>query len=839
MSESETVIKRIIPYLQRRGYDIEADLKFEEPTELDANRIGFIDILVTCGRRTPYFLIEAKRDGTKITAKHRKQALDYGVSKKCLFVAITNGQTFEVLNTTTKNPIKINNSTSNRIPNKNDLVKIFIPQLKRNPKSDSIEIASDKSLPYKPGLPLSKLNHLIKQCHNSIRKIEKNEENAFSDFSKILFLKLLEEKWDLEGTSPPYSYTFHELASTPKDRADQVQTAIKSMIKTITDQTKYGEVLTDPIKLKKDLTYLSIVKKVSDVSWSDCNLDIKGTSFEYFVRATLKGKKLGQYFTPRPLVELMLHLGRYEQILTNIQGGLDFKVLDPACGTGGFLVYSMNSSIKKIEDRLKKKEIHKTLADKVIKQLKEETFYGIDAHEGVASSAKMNMIVVGDGHNNIKCEDSLKLKKLIPNYIDHNGMPNNNGKAHLILTNPPFGTSEKESLSGDDLQDYDIKSTKGQSLFIQKMISSIEDDSRIVTVIDDGVLNTTTYSTLREHILKKCRIEFIVSLPEETFKPNKINVKSSVLVLKKRSYPDEDLDDEYPIIFIKLDSLGYDGAGNELREFELSRLITEIANIDLSQIIDDKMINGYHWTGFNIDSKNIIDHRTKRFDYKYWDLSTTKKIDSFRTNEGHKKIKDINLIETKRGKSPNASEYVSESEGFALVVKSGSNISKKGTLLTTGDYIEENIFKSYTNANLFLEDGDVLLASTGDGTLGKSCVYRNVDDNGNVKPAIADGHVTIIRVNQNEIYPEYLCDYLRRGFGAEQIHKLYTGSTGLIEITPDDVDDIIVPPLRNIEKQKQKSIDLREMEEKTEEIIHNVLNDLKTKEDEFYQSTIS
>lgn len=116
VSERETVIKRIIPYLQRRGYDIETDLKFEEPAELDTkNRIGFIDILVTCGKKNPYFVIEAKRDGTKIAQKHRKQAIEYGISKNCLFVAVTNGQLFELINTTTEELLKLNKSAFNRI----------------------------------------------------------------------------------------------------------------------------------------------------------------------------------------------------------------------------------------------------------------------------------------------------------------------------------------------------------------------------------------------------------------------------------------------------------------------------------------------------------------------------------------------------------------------------------------------------------------------------------------------------------------------------------------------------------------------------------------------------
>jgi type I restriction enzyme M protein len=339
ISETETVIKKIVPYLQRKGYDIDKDMKFEEPTEFEDERKGFIDILITCGKKIPYFVIEAKRDGTKFTNKHRKQAISYGRNFKTLFVALTNGKHFELINTTTSGKLYYNGSPFNRLPNKNDLLRYFIPQLKKDLKTEEVLISSDNSLPFRPGLPLSKLNHLFKQCHNSIRKIEKNEESAFSDFSKILFLKLLEEKWELEGIDPPYTYMFHELALYRKERADQVQTAIKSMINAIKDKTNYGDVLDDPIRLKKDSTYLTIVKQLSNVSFIDCDLDTKGAAFEYFVRATLKGKKLGQYFTPRPLVKLMLHLGRFKQIVNNLMANLPFNVLDPACGTGGFLVF--------------------------------------------------------------------------------------------------------------------------------------------------------------------------------------------------------------------------------------------------------------------------------------------------------------------------------------------------------------------------------------------------------------------------------------------------------------------------------------------------------------------
>jgi type I restriction enzyme M protein len=202
-SEAETVIKRILPYLTRRGYDVTKDMKFEDPVLLQGTEHkGFIDIIVTCGKTKPVFLIEAKRDGTKIANKHRQQALEYGKSIGVLLVAVTNGRNFELLNTTTGKPILLNGSAIDRIPTKKDFLSKVLPQLKAEPDAANIKFPEDRALPFRPGLPLSKLNHLIKHCHNLIRKIEKNEENAFSDFSKFMFLKLLEEKWGSRPRRP-------------------------------------------------------------------------------------------------------------------------------------------------------------------------------------------------------------------------------------------------------------------------------------------------------------------------------------------------------------------------------------------------------------------------------------------------------------------------------------------------------------------------------------------------------------------------------------------------------------------------------------------------------------
>ena len=136
-----------------------------------------------------------------------------------------------------------------------------------------------------------------------------------------------------------------------------------------------------------------------------------------------------------------------------------------------------------------------------------------------------------------------------------------------------------------------------------------------------------------------------------------------------------------------------------------------------------------------------------------------------------------------------------------------------------------------------LEDGDILLASTGDGTLGKCCVYRNCDERGDPKPGVPEGHVTVIRVDQTEVHPEYLCDYLRKGFGHDQLYRAFTGSTGMVEITPDDVKQVIAPPLPANREQKRISSKLRKAERHAASIAAQSASVLSKGESEFRGAT--
>jgi type I restriction enzyme M protein len=796
-TEAETVIKRILPYLRRRGYNAEKDIDFETAVQHpDRYTKGYVDLVVTCGQEVPRFVIEAKRNGKNLTAADAKQALDYGRAVKVPFVAVTNGRVVQVFNTATGDPLRWNGRLADRVPAKDDLTAV-ISFLRRYKTATDVPLGDGAtSLPFRPALPLKQINDLFSRCHNKIRNIEKNEENAFADFSKILFLKLLEENAEAGTFKLPYSYLFWELAEKPAAQADQVKSAILEMLSKI-KSSGYGDVLTEDIHIKRPETFRYIVQELAKVSFTDSDYDYKGAAFEYFVRATLKGKKLGQYFTPRELIKVMADLLGPNAIVGTLLAGSDVRLADPACGTGGFLVYLLKLCLSQLDDRLARHEITKTARKELADKLMGKVFHGADANDGVAAAAKMNMIIAGDGHNNIRHENSLLPGASL--------WPIGQAEYDFILTNPPFGTTEGDSLSQQDAEQYPVSgSLGGQYLFLQRMILATKPGGRICTVIDEGLLNTNSGKNLREWAMQHVRLLVVLHLPEDTFKPNKISIRSSVLLMERRETDDVDLLDDYLVTFCQLDSLGYYGSGDPIRGFDLDAVRASLREHLLDQDAGSPR-TGIAWQAFDVSSRDIAADGTMRWDRKYW-LPDVRKLSKELLEAGGETVKVLNTLDTSRGRSPASSAYVDESDGYAVMIKAGSCISRYGNIVIgDADWIEKATFDDMRDSAK-LQVGDVVLASTGEGTAGKAAVYDLEYE------AIADSHVTIIRPDPSVIDPHYLADYLRCGFGYQQIGCMFTGSTNLIELTIDDVNRIVVPLLSGPEEQRRLSIALRAAE---------------------------
>ena len=363
---------------------------------------------------------------------------------------------------------------------------------------------------------------LLRNIHQKIRDIDHlGPTDAFDGWSKLLFMKMYEDKWASEHEGY-YRLSYKRFKEEKKD--ENALNYIKARFSdTCNEYPKiFGEKAHEEIGLSLDAIE-EILLMLDGYNIKEIPMDVKGKAYEIFLHSTFRGKGLGQFFTPRPVVNFMVGLVNFK---------LDTVLLDPACGTGGFLI--------KGYQRMKELAIDtpdyvfenmKTTKEGHLNHIKDYQIYGIDAEPRATKTAKMNMIMWGDGENVVK-GNGLGI-------VDDNGTPYSfkNEAVSLILANPPFGNEEKkeEVLSLYTLyKEHSIKKT--ECLFIEKAIRTLKPGGEMAIVIPDGVLVCSKTLWVRELIQKYCKIKAVISLPKHTFSPSGVQtISTSVLYVQKFS----------------------------------------------------------------------------------------------------------------------------------------------------------------------------------------------------------------------------------------------------------------------------------------------------------------
>ena len=251
-------------------------------------------------------------------------------------------------------------------------------------------------------------------------------------------------------------------------------------------------------RLKNPLTLKRIIDRLDPLSLVDTNSDIKGDAFEYFLKAYLanQNKDLGEYFTPRHIVKTLVKL---------VNPRFGETVYDPFCGTGGMLIEAFRHIYNKMPRN-----------NQTLQQLKQETIYGSEITKN-ARITKMNMILTGDGHNNIIKQDSLKNPS--------------QKKYDVVITNMPFSLGSYDEYSGL----YNLGSSNGNSLCIEHCFNAIDSNSgnpRIGIIVPERILFDKKFKKLREYIYQNSYVKDIVSMPSGAFKPY-TPVKTNILYLTK------------------------------------------------------------------------------------------------------------------------------------------------------------------------------------------------------------------------------------------------------------------------------------------------------------------
>lgn len=437
------------------------------------------------------------------------------------------------------------------------------------------------------------LNSKFQVCHNTIWEGGKRDPaTSFDEVSKLLITKIYDERF----TSQNHYYKFQ---IGTNETSSEVARRIKSIYKEV--QEKEPTVFYKNIELPEHVIY-RLVETLQEVSLIKTDLDAKGRAFEHFLGKLFRGE-YGQYFTPRPVVQFMVDA---------LQPKEKDMVIDPACGSGGFLLYSWLHVKNKIQESYKGDTETIRWIDF---NFSHKQMYGIEINDRIARVAMMDMAIHEDGHSNIECNDALTDFK---NFDPKKEIKKE--KFDLILTNPPFGSIVKDK---EIIKNYVLgknkKRQRTEVLFLERCYELLKDKGRMGIVIPNSILSNPSESYVRDFIKNHYKIKAIVGTPFETFKSAGANVRSSLLLLEKKS---ENSKVKSSILFAKANYVGYDNSGKEIKENDFVKILKYLdAKIDIGKFVST---NPYV---FRLDHSKLEDNLTA--DYYIQRLFETTQKDIF------------------------------------------------------------------------------------------------------------------------------------------------------------------------------------------------------------------
>ena len=260
--------------------------------------------------------------------------------------------------------------------------------------------------------------------------------------------------------------------------------------------------------------------------------DVKGIAYEQLVGSNLRGDR-GEFFTPRAVCKMAA-----DMVLATFpeHKWLDISVLDPAVGTGGFLVALMNTwqeHVRELErDRWHENDSkveHETVSR--LRETASRRLFAIDFNLGLVRAAQMNLVMHGDGSSNVFHANSL-----LPAGEWPSDTPNNaQGEIRMnyfdaILTNPPFGSGipiddphilEQFELARAEFTEFQHRaSMPPEQLFIERCLQLLRPGGRLAIVLPDSILSNPGLAFIRRWLLRKTRVVASIDLPKETFEPH-------------------------------------------------------------------------------------------------------------------------------------------------------------------------------------------------------------------------------------------------------------------------------------------------------------------------------
>jgi len=625
-------------------------------------------------------------------------------------------------------------------------------------------------------------NHLAANTIGATR-----DEVLAQQLINLIFCKIYDERF----TEPNDTVTFR---AGVDEKPEDIKNRILNLFKEV--KRKYKEVIdkNDVINLDaKSVAY--VVGELQNYCLIEAERDVVADAFEIFIGHALKGGQ-GQFFTPRNVIKMMVEI---------LDPDDEDLIIDPACGSGGFLIESLRHVWRKLDIEGEKYHWNKSNLQEEKMEVALNKIRGIDKDYFLSKVAKAYMAIIGDGKSGIFCEDSLE-------------KPQNWGaltktKIHLedfsvLLTNPPFGS--KIPVRGEEkLKQFELghkwkinkknsELEKGklkykedpQTLFIERSIQLLKESGKMAIVLPEGIFGNPSDRYIWDVIRKNGNIVGIISLSHEAFQPN-THMKTSILIFEKGKLQQEN-------IFMAIaKNVGHDKNGkttyriNNDGSLILDEMGNKIVDDDMPQIAKNyklflnNQLTNQTYSGFYIKSSEI---KESIFIPDYYDLDILIELDILK-KEGYLLITIGDLIKDKIISIKRGNEIGSQFYGMGEIpfIRT-SDIVNWEIKIDPIKGIPEEIYYQYKGKQ-DIKAKDILFVKDGTFLIGRTAFITSLDEK-----IVIQSHILKIRVNKNTEYINsyYLMYLLNLPIVKKQIRNR-TFIQGTISTVGNRIKEIVLP----------------------------------------------
>lgn len=598
-------------------------------------------------------------------------------------------------------------------------------------------------------------------------------QEALAELLKALFVLLDRAR---VGAAPPVRRVMRRLGGSRRVEARTAHAQrIRSMLCEARRRAAEGDghaVWLDDFELAS-VTLSRVVETLIELDVARLSLDLKSAALGVFLVSTLR-RGLGIYLTPDPIVRMMVDA---------LAPPLGAAIIDPACGTGSFLLHTLSRWHEETPD--------------LLGSATRPMLFGVERNAHILRIAEVNLApLLGASFRRAVADALLPLgAPSHPPWLRRGGFD-------YVLTNPPFGvTVEGERLGevGLRLADArlagDLPRIGSELLFIERSLELLAPGGILGIVLPNSVISNRSSASAREILDEEGALVAVVSLPPETFATTGTHVATSVLFFRRRPRASTGCSDEtdpVPVYHAVVDNVGYDATGRPRSGSQLPRVTRELRRFlgarpgepDEGVASEEgEVVGGFIELPASRPLSRLSDA-----------LIQSAGAAPTHAARGGLLLKDCATV-IRTGRTPSRSSYVDEGHFIVKVgnlTNAGIDWFPRSRNHVSRRYVER-LRRGRVADEMFLQTGDILLTSSAHSV---KYIAKKVDLVDSI-PSFVDtpvtfvGEVMLIRPTPEVIDPFFLLAYLRSRGARRALQQMIRGQTA--HLMPNDAEGLWIP----------------------------------------------